>query len=56
MIPGAVNTGVIIELADGLEVVLIITKESAKRLGLVEGKAVYALIKASDVMVAADET
>ncbi len=52
--PGAVNTEVIIELADGIEVVSIITKESAERLVLAEGKEVYAVIKASDVMVATD--
>lgn len=51
---GAVNTEVVIELLDGLEVVSIITKESAERLGLTEGKEVYAVVKASDVMVAAD--
>lgn len=51
---GAVNTEVVIELSDALEVVSIITKESAERLGLAEGKEVYAVVKASDVMVAAD--
>jgi molybdopterin-binding protein len=54
VIPGAVNTEVIVELADGLEVVAIITKESAERLNLVQGKKVYAVIKASDVMIATD--
>ena len=51
---GAVNTEVVIELVEGLEVVSIITKESADRLGLTEGKEVYAVVKASDVMVAAE--
>ena len=51
---GAVNTEVIIELTNGLEVVSIITKESAERLNLAVGKAVYVVIKASDVMVATD--
>ena len=51
--PGAVNTEVIIELATGIEVVSIITKESAGRLDLAAGKNVY-VIKASDVMVATD--
>jgi molybdopterin-binding protein len=49
---GAVNSEVTIELADGLEVVSIITKESAEQLGLAVGKAVFAVIKASDVMIA----
>ena len=52
--PGAVNTEVVIELATGIEVVSIITKESAERLDLTAGKSVYAVIKASDVMVATD--
>ncbi|HKX31404.1 MAG TPA: molybdopterin-binding protein [Blastocatellia bacterium] len=52
--PGAVNTEVIVELADGVEVVSIITKESSERLELAEGKRVYAVIKASEVMIASD--
>lgn len=36
------------------EGVSIMAKESAERLSLSEGKEVYAVIKASDVMVAAD--
>lgn len=51
---GAVNSEVIVELAGGAEVVSIITKESAKSLGLKKGKAVYAVIKASNVMIATD--
>lgn len=54
IVQGAVNTEVIIELPNGIEVVSIITKESAERLSLSEGKEVYAVIKASDVMVATD--
>lgn len=54
VLPGAVNTEVTVELANGLEVVAIITKESAERLNLSEGKEVYAVIKASDVMIATD--
>jgi len=54
VLPGAVNTEVTVELANGLEVVSIITKESAERLDLSEGKEVYAVIKASDVMIATD--
>jgi molybdopterin-binding protein len=52
--PGAVNTEVTVELAGGMPVVSIITKESAEKLGLVEGKEVYAVIKASNVMIAVD--
>ncbi len=32
--PGAVNTEVVLQLADGVEVVSIITKQSAESLGL----------------------
>ncbi len=52
--PGTVNTEVVIEVAKGLEVVSIITKASAKSLGLKKGKDVYAVIKASNVMIATD--
>jgi len=54
VVPGAVNTEVIIEIAPGVEVVSIITKTSADSLGITEGKEVYAVIKSSDVMVAVD--
>jgi len=54
ILPGAVNAEVTVELANGLEVVAIITKESAERLNLKVGKEVYAVIKASDVMIATD--
>jgi molybdopterin-binding protein len=48
---GAVNSEVVILLPGGVEVVSIITKHSAEALELVVGKEVYAVIKASDVMV-----
>jgi molybdopterin-binding protein len=52
--PGVVNTEVVVEIADGTEVVSIITKSSAERLGLAVGKPVYVVIKASNVMLAVD--
>jgi molybdopterin-binding protein len=51
---GAVNTEVLLELTGGAKVVSIITKESAKKLGLKAGKKAYAIIKASNVMMAVD--
>ncbi|MBN1289385.1 MAG: TOBE domain-containing protein [Actinobacteria bacterium] len=54
LIEGAVNTEVIVELDGGTEVASIITKESAASLGLAEGKEVYAVIKASNVMIGVD--
>jgi molybdopterin-binding protein len=49
-----VNTEVIVELPGGLEMVSVITKESAENLGLAKGKDVYAVVKASNVMIAVD--
>ncbi|MBP7231468.1 MAG: molybdopterin-binding protein [Syntrophaceae bacterium] len=51
---GAVNAEVVVELPGGAEIVSIITKTSADHLGLKEGKEVYAVIKASNVMIAID--
>ena len=51
LVHGAVNSEVVIELPGGMEIVSIITKSSAEELELVVGKQVYALIKASNVMI-----
>jgi molybdopterin-binding protein len=51
---GAVNSEVILEVAPGIQVVSIITRQSAETLGIAEGKEAYAIIKASNVMVAVD--
>jgi len=50
---GAVNTEVVIDVG-GTEIVSIITKASGDDLKLKEGSEVYAVIKASNVMVAID--
>jgi molybdopterin-binding protein len=52
--PGAVNTEVTVELPGGVEIVSIITKKSAEELGLAKGKDVYAVIKATSVMIGVD--
>jgi molybdopterin-binding protein len=52
--PGAVNTEVIVQLPGGAEIVSVITKESAANLALETGKQVYAIIKASNVMLGVD--
>jgi len=52
--PGAVNSEVDIELPSGDVIVSIITNTSAERLELKVGKEVYAVIKASDVIVGID--
>ena len=54
VLPGAVNTEVTLEIAPGIEVVAVITKSSADKLNLAEGKEAYAVIKASDVILAVD--
>ncbi|MBN1548370.1 MAG: TOBE domain-containing protein [Syntrophaceae bacterium] len=54
VIIGAVNDEVVITLAGGQEVVSVITKESVEALGLAAGKEVYAIIKASNIMVGVD--
>lgn len=51
---GAVNDEVTIELPGGTEIVSVITRSSAESLGLSEGKEVYAVIKASSVMIATE--
>ena len=54
VIVGAVNSEVILDLGNGVEVVSIITKESAENLNLAAGKDAYAVVKASNVMIAVD--
>ena len=54
IIAGAVNSEVIVELPGGVEMVSVITKESVDSLNLAVGKDVYAVVKASNVMIAID--
>ena len=54
IVQGEVNTEVTIELANEVEIVSIITKTAAASLGLAEGREAYAVIKASNVMVATE--
>ena len=51
---GAVNSEVVLELSPEIEVVAIITRQSAETLSLAEGSDAYAVIKASNVMIAVD--
>ena len=51
---GAVNSEVAVQLPGGFEIVSIITKTSAENLGLKEGKDVYAIIKATNVILGVD--
>ena len=51
---GAVNDEVTMVLSGGAEVVAIITKTSSENLRLKKGRKVYAIIKASSVMIGTD--
>ncbi|MFX0143350.1 MAG: molybdopterin-binding protein [Candidatus Hodarchaeota archaeon] len=48
---GAINSEAIVELPEGIEIASIITKASAERLGLKEGREVSATIKATNLML-----
>ena len=54
VVKGAVNSEVMLELPGGTQIVSIITNGSVESLDLKEGKEAYAVIKASNVMVAID--
>lgn len=51
---GTVNAVISLEVAPGITIDGMITKGSAEKLGLAEGKEAYAVIKASDIMFAID--
>jgi molybdopterin-binding protein len=51
---GVVNAEVTVQLPGKIELVSVITKESAQTLKLKEGSEVYAVVKASSVMIAVD--
>ena len=52
---GAVNDEIIVELPNGMVITSIITKSSVKNMELELGKEVYAVVKASNVMIAVDD-
>ncbi len=54
VVTGAVNSEIVIELPGGAEMTSIITKASAESLKLKEGSEVYAIVKASNVMIGID--
>ncbi|EGB14187.1 TOBE domain-containing protein [Pseudodesulfovibrio mercurii] len=51
---GMVNAEVVIEIAPGVEIVSVITKNSVERMDIKVGDAVEAMVKATSVMVAKD--
>lgn len=54
VLPGAVNDEIEIILPGGEKIIAIVTRESVRNLGLAEGKEVYAIIKASQVIIMTD--
>jgi len=54
VVNGPVSAEVTIEVAPGIQMVSVISNTSAKSLGLAKGTAAYAVIKASNVMIATD--
>ena len=51
VVKGAVNAEIVITLADGTPIVSVITIGAAERLGLKEGIAASAIVKASSIIV-----
>jgi len=51
---GAINSEVAVELSKGVEIVSVITNKSITNLKIAKGKDVYAVVKASNVMIAVD--
>ncbi|MBD2068053.1 TOBE domain-containing protein [Leptolyngbya sp. FACHB-671] len=53
VVKGTVNAEVTLAIAPGIELVSIVTRTSADKLGLKPGKEVFAVIKSNNVMIAA---
>lgn len=53
IVKGTVNAEVTLAIAPGVELVSIVTRTSADKLGLKKGKEVFAVIKSNSVMIAA---
>jgi molybdopterin-binding protein len=54
LVRGPVSTDVTIRIADGVEIVSVITSISAKRLKLKKGQRAHAFIKADHIIVGVD--
>lgn len=54
IVAGAVNSEIFLELPGGVTITSIVTKDAVESLNLQEGKEAYAVIKASNVMLAVD--
>jgi len=54
VVKGTVNAEVTLAIAPGIELVSIVTRTSADKLGLKQGKEVFAVIKSNNIMIAAE--
>jgi molybdopterin-binding protein len=54
LVRGPVSTEVTIRVADGVEIVSVITTDSAKRLKLKKGRRAHAFTKADHIIVGVD--
>lgn len=54
IVKGPINAEVVIDIGNGVLVTAMITAHAAENLNLKEGKTAYAVVKASEVMVAVD--
>ena len=54
IVTGSVNDEVVVELPGGQEIVAVVTKSSVENLGLTTGGDVYAVVKASNVILAVE--
>jgi molybdopterin-binding protein len=55
LVRGPVSTEVTVRIADGVEIVSVITRYSARRLKLKKGQLAHAFIKADHVIVGVDQ-
>lgn len=55
LVKGIVNSELTLELQGGAQIISVITNESVEILNLKEGVEAYAVIKASNVMIAVDD-
>ncbi len=54
LVQGPVSTEVVVEIGPGIEIVSVITSQSAQDLGLKQGSPATVIIKASNVLLAVD--
>ncbi|MBV8137566.1 MAG: TOBE domain-containing protein [Deltaproteobacteria bacterium] len=53
--PGAINTDVVLDVGNGIDIVAQISKNSVDHLGLAVGKPAYAMINIDDIIIGVDD-